>query len=248
MAVQSHRSGTVGAIHLDLRRLHESWMELFFPRQRGGAHSVLGKWRPSTTSGRIAYQGWASVGALIVALLYPLVVVGFALRFHTRRIDRAAASLGLLGVVLLCTVVWGGLTVIAHFQYSRHGFVSVAAAAFVATTAAAAAVVFSRVGGRITTIVFAYPSAMTAIFLPPVVAALFSATLGSLIFPRSTDLAIGLLDGPFAVAGMNEFLRDNYTLDGTGYVAMWFAIAVPIGWLFGCVVSLANLVRPSRSQ
>jgi hypothetical protein len=246
MAVQSHRSGTVGAIRLDLRRLHESWMELFFPRQRDSAHSVLGKWQPSTTGGRVAYGGWAGVGALIVTLLYPLVVVGFALRFYTRRIDRAAASLGVLGVVSLSTLVWGGLTVVAHFQFSQRGFVAVAAAAVVATAVAAAAVVFSRVGGRATTVLLAYPSAMTAIFLPPVVAALFSVTLGSMIFPGSTDLAIQLLDGPLAVVGVSEFLRDNYTLEGVAYVAMWFAIAVPLGWLLGCVVSLANLVRPSR--
>ncbi|MDL5361920.1 hypothetical protein [Halalkalicoccus sp. NIPERK01] len=246
MAVRSHRSGTVGAIRLDLKRLHESWMELFFPRQRGGAHSVLGKWTPSTTSGRVAYGGWAGLGAFVVALLYPLVVVGFALRYYTRRIDRAAASLGVAGVVGLSTLVWGGLTIVAHLQFSRRGFVAVAAAAVVATAAAAAAVAFSRAGGRGTTIVLAYPSAMTALFLPPVVAALFSVTLGSVVFPGSTELAIRLLDGPLAAAGASEFLRDNYTLEGAAYVAMWFAIAVPVGWLLGCVVTLANLVRPSR--
>lgn len=246
MAVRSQGPGTVGAIRLDLRRLHESWMELFFPRQRGGAHSVLGKWTPSTTSGRVAYRGWAGLGALVVTLLYPLVLVGFALRFYTRRIDRAAASLGIAGVIGLSVLVWGGLTVVAHFQFSQRGFVAVAAAAVVATLAAAAAVAFSRVGGRGTTIVCAYPSAMTAIFLPPVVAALFSVTLGSLIFPGSTELAIRLLDGPLATVGTSEFLRDNYTLEGAAYVAMWFGIAVPLGWLLGCVVTLADLVRPSR--
>ncbi len=246
MAVRSHRAGTVGAIRLDLRRLHESWMELFFPRQRGGAHSVLGKWMPSTTGGRVAYRGWAGVGALVVTLLYPLVVVGFALRHSTRRIDRAAASLGVVGVVGLSILVWGALTVVAHLQFSRRGFIAVAAAAVVATLAAGAAVAFSRVGGRATTVVLAYPSGMTALFLPPVVAALFSVTLESVILPGSTELAIRLLDGPLANAGVSEYLRDNYTLEGAAYVAMWFAIAVPVGWVLGCVVSLANLVRPSR--
>ncbi|ADJ16202.1 hypothetical protein C497_09323 [Halalkalicoccus jeotgali B3] len=221
-------------------------MELFFPRQRGGAHSVLGKWTPSTAGGRVAYNGWAGVGALVVALLYPLVLVGFALRYYTRRIDRAAASLGLLGVVGLSAVVWGGLTIVAHLQFSRRGFIAVAAAAVVATVAAGAAVGFARAGGRGTTIVFAYPSAMTALFLPPVVAALFSVTLGSVILPGSTELAVRLLDGPLATAGASEFLRENYTLEGAAYVGMWFAIAVPVGWVFGCVVTLANLVRPTR--
>lgn len=248
MAVRSRRSGTVGAIRLDLRRLHESWMELFFPRQRGGAHSVLGKWTPSTTAGRVAYHGWAGLGALAVTLLYPLVLVGFVLRFYTRRVDRAAASLGIVGVVGLSVVVWGGLTVVAHLQFSRRGFVAVAAATAVATLAAAAAVTFSRIGGRAMTIALAYPSAMTAIFLPPVVAALFSVTIGSVVLPESTELAIRLLDGPLATMGASEFLRDNYTLEGAAYVAMWFAIVVPVGWLLGCIVTLANLVRPSRRE
>lgn len=246
MAMRSDRSGVLGAITLDLRRLHESWMELFFPRQRNGAHSVLGKWRPSTTSGWVAYRGWAGLGALVVTLLYPLAVFGFAIRFYTRRINRAAASLGLFGVVGCTALVWSGLTVVARFQFSQRGFIAVAAAAIVATAAAGAAVAFARIGGRGTTVVFAYPAAMTAIFLPPVVAALFSVTLGSIVFPGSTELAIRLLDGPLSVAGLGEYLRDNYTLEGIAYVGMWFGIAVPAGWLLGCIVTLANLVRPSR--
>ncbi|MCL7417073.1 MAG: hypothetical protein M8354_04450 [Halalkalicoccus sp.] len=246
MAVRSHRPGTVGAIRLDLRRLHESWMELFFPRQRGGALPVAGTSMPETAGGRVAYGGWAGVGALVVALLYPLVVIGFALRYPSRRIDRAAASLGVVGVVGLSVLVWGGLTVVAHFQFSRRGFFAVAAAAAVATVATAAAVTFSRVGGRGTTVLLAYPSAMTALFLPLVVAALVSVSLGSAIPPGSTELAIRLLDGPLATVGASEYLRGNYPLEGVAYIGMWLGIAVPGGWLLGCVVGLADLVRPSR--
>jgi hypothetical protein len=233
----------VGAIRLDLRRLHEHWMGLFFPRQRAG-HSVLGKWQPSTRSGWITYRGLAGFGALVVALLYPLVLVGFAARFHTRRIDRAAAGLGLVGVVSLTALVWGALVVLARLQFSQRGFVAVAASAAVATAAAAAAVAFARVGGRATTVALAYPAAMTALFLPPVVAALFSTTVGSVVLPGSTELAVRLLDGPLALLGVDGYLRDNYTLEGAAYVGMWLAIAVPLGWLLGCVVTLADLVRP----
>lgn len=243
MAVQSRRPPVFEAVRLDLRRLHEHWMELFFPRQRG-AHSVLGKWRPSTSAGWAAYRGLGGVGALVVALLYPLVLIGFATRFHTRRIDRAAAGLGLLGVVSLTAVVWGALAAVAHLQLSRQGFVAVAAAAVVATVAAGLAVSFARTGGRGTTVALAYPAAMTAIFLPPVVAALFSTTVGSVVLPGSTTLAIRLLDGPLALVGLDGYLRENYTLEGIAYVGMWLGIAVPLGWFSGCVVTLADLVRP----
>ena len=243
MAVRSRRSSVVGAVRLDLRRLHEHWMELFFPRQRG-AHSVLGKWHPSTRTGWIAYRGLAAFGALVVALLYPLVLVGLAARFHTRRIDSAAAGLGLLGVIACTGMVWGALTVVARLQFSQRGFMAVAAAAVVATAAAGIAVSFARLGGRGATVAIAYPAAMTAIFLPPVVAALFSATVGSIVFPGSTDLAIRLLDGPLALLGLDAYLRANYTLEGVAYVGMWAAIAVPAGWLLGGVVTLADLIRP----
>lgn len=241
MAVRSHGPGTVGAIRLDLRRLHERWMEQFFPRQRGGVHSVLGEWTPSTTGGRVAYGGWAGLGVLVVALLYPFVLLGFALRYYTRRIDRAAASLGLAGVVGLSTLVWGGLTVLARLQFPQREFIAVAATAVVATLAATVAVVSSRLGERPTTILVAYPSAMTAVFLPPVVAALFSVTL-----PGSMELAIRLLDGPLATVDASGYLRGNYPLEGAAYVGTWLGVAVPVGWVIGCVVSLADLVRPSR--
>ena len=243
MAVQSRRPPVFEAVRLDLRRLHEHWMELFFPRQRG-AHSVLGKWQPNTRTGWAAYRGLGGVGALVVALLYPLVLAGFAVRFHARRIDRAAAGLGLLGVVSLTALVWEALAAVARLQLSREGFVAVAAAAVVATVAAGLAVSFARAGGRGTTVALAYPAAMTAIFLPPVVSALFSTTVGTVVLPGSTELAIRLLDGPLALVGLDGYLRENYTLEGIAYVGMWLAIAVPLGWILGCVVTLADLVRP----
>lgn len=243
MAVRSRRHPLVEAVRLDLRRLHEHWMELFFPRQRG-AHSVLGKWQPSTRGGWIAYRALGALGAPVVALLYPLVLVGLATRFHTRRIDRAAAGLGLVGVVSVTALVWGALAVVARLQLSREGFLAVAAAAVVATVAAGLAVSFARIGGRGTTVALAYPAAMTALFLPPVVAALFSTTVGSVVLPGSTELAIGLLDGPLALVGLDGYLRENYSLEGIAYVGMWLAIAVPLGWLLGGVVALADLIRP----
>jgi len=89
----SNRGGVTGAVRIDLRRLHESWMELLFPRQRGTGHSVLGKWTPNTTSGWIAYRLWSALGVPFVAVLYPLALFGFMARFYSRRIDRVAAGL-----------------------------------------------------------------------------------------------------------------------------------------------------------
>lgn len=240
--------GVVAAIQYDLGRLHDIWMELFFPRQLDADRTVLGRWTPSTTSGWVAYRLWAVVGAPIIALLYPLAVIGLAARYYTSRIDGTAARLGFLGVLLLSIVVWGGLTLLARLRFSQAGFIAVLAASLVAIVSSALAVLFARVGGRATTVILAYPFAVTAIFLPPVVAALYSPTLSDVIFPKSTTLAIWLLDNVLSVGGINEYLRSQYDLRGLAYAGMWFGIAVPVGWTLGTLVTLAEFLRPAREN
>ncbi|MFB6096761.1 MAG: hypothetical protein ABEJ74_05180 [Haloferacaceae archaeon] len=239
--------GLLGAIRIDLTRLHETWMEVAFPRQLD-ASSVLGKWTPETPPQRIAYTLWAALGVPLVAVGYPLLLLGFATRFYAGKLDSAQTRLGILGVVVVSLVAWGLLTVVAFLrQFSATGLKAVVAASLVATVCAALAVVFSRVGGRGTSVLLAYPSAVTAIFLPPVVAALYSPALGNIIFPGSLTLAIWILDNILVVGGINTFLREQFALEGVAYVGMWFGIAVPLGWLLGAVVALADLIRPKRS-
>lgn len=92
MAVRTRRPGAAGTVGLDLRRLHAGWMGLAFPPRRVAVGRVHGHRVPETAGGRIAYDGWVGLGALAVALLYPLVLVGLVLRGPLRRIDRAASD------------------------------------------------------------------------------------------------------------------------------------------------------------
>jgi len=235
--------GLLGAIQIDITRLHETWMEVIFPRQLNPGH-VLGKWKPETSGQKLGYYLWAAIGLLPVIIGYPLLLVGFATRFYASKLNSAGARLGIVGVILLSVVVWGALTAVARFQLSFEGFTAVFAASIVATVAAAAAVFFSRVGGRVTSILLAYPSAMNALFLPPVVAALYSPALGQIIFPGSEELAIWILDTVLVVGGLNEILRAQFALEGVGYALMWLGLAIPLGWLLGILVTFANLIRP----
>ena len=235
--------GLVEGIKVDVVRLHETWMELVFPRQRTAVHTVLGKWQPRTTGDRIKYRLWGAVGVPLVALLYPLLLVGVGVRFNARRLDSATARLGVMGVVLVTALLWGGLTALARLRLEFGGVVAVAAASAVAVVSAGLAAVFVRSGGRGTTVALAYPFAMNAVFLPPVVAALYDPSLSG-ILERSEALAIFLLDSFLYVGGINEYLRANFSLEGVGVVLMWVGIATPLGWLFGLVVSLADLIRP----
>ncbi|MFC7155526.1 hypothetical protein ACFQPA_08655 [Halomarina halobia] len=244
MVVERQRYGIVTGIRADVTRLHGLWMSLVFPQLRR-THSVMGRWRPRGTAQRALFRAWGALGALALLAGYPLLLLGFGTRFWSRRLDGTVARLGVVGAVVLSAVVWGLLTLVARLQFSTEGFIAVGAASVVAVVSVALAVVFARYGGRGTTVLLAYPAAMNALFLPPVVAALYSPTLAGVIFPESATLARWLLDNVLVVGDLSTTLRDAFELEGAAYVAMWFALAVPVGWLLGSVVALADAVRPT---
>jgi len=245
--MHGQRTGLIDGIRIDVARLHATWMELLFPRQLNPS-SVLGRWEPESTGQKIGYYGWAAIGLPLVLFGYPLLLLGFATRFYAKKLDSATTRLGIVGVVGLAAVTWGLLTVAAWIrQFSFDGIVAVGAAGAVATVSAGLAYVLSRRGGRVTSVVLAYPAAMTALFLPPVVAALYSPALAG-VLTGSTELAIWILDNVLTVGGLNDIIRDRFALEGSAYVLMWFGIAVPLGWLLGAVVTLANLVRPQKDD
>lgn len=238
--------GVVGAIRTDVQRLHGAWMELVFPRQRGRGHSVMGKWKPDTLPQRIGYHIWSSLGFLGLLLLYPLTVIGLATRFYAAKLDSTRTRLGIVGVTAMAVVVWGTLTVIAHLRLPTEAVIAIAAASSVATVSTALAAITSKFGGRLTSVLLAYPFAMTALFLPPVVAALVTPSLEGVVLEPSYDFAVWALDNVLYIGDLNEYLRANYQLEGAAYAAMWVGISFPLVWFLGIVIALANLVRPSR--
>ncbi|WP_440764856.1 hypothetical protein [Natronorubrum sp. DTA7] len=245
--------GVVGAIKTDVQRLHGAWMELVFPRQRGRGHSVMGKWKPETLPQKVGYHAWSILGLFGLLLLYPLTVIGLATRFYAAKLDSTRTRLGIVGVTGiallgwgLLTLVWGAMSYMDQADIPLDAVLAVAAASGVATLSTALAATFSKVGGRAVTVVLAYPFAMTALFLPPVVAALVTPSLHPYILDPSYEFAAWALDNVLFVGGLNEYLRGNYQLEGAAYAAMWLGISIPLGWFLGLVVALANLVRPSQ--
>lgn len=240
------------AIQVDVRRLYDTWMAVAFPRQREAEHSVLGRWRPETSRDKAVYWVWAAVGVPLIVLCYPLAVLGFAARFYTRRFDSAQSRLGLLGVVLVSVLIWGLLIVATYLGLTARAVLAVGGASVVATFSAVLAVMFTRWDGRPVTVLLAYPFAVTAIFLPPVVAALYSPSVAEAVLPGSDRLAVYLLNDVLPGLPLGErassYLRTNYELVGAAYALMWFAIAVPVGWLLGIIVTLADLIRPHPEE
>jgi len=242
-----NQQSVVAGLKYDLRRMHETWMELVYPRQRGAADTVLGKWQPDTQGGMALYKLWSAIGVPVIGLIYPFVLLGAMLRFGARGFDSASTRLGLVGVVLVSIVIWGALAALGRFGMDLRagGFIALLAAGAVATISAALALTFKRVGGRAVTVALAYPFGVTAIFLPPVVAALYSPAIADLVIPGSDNLASWLLDN-LAFGGIGEYLVENFDRDGFAYVIIWFGISIPIGWVLGLLVTLADLVRPKE--
>jgi len=240
--------GLVEAIQYDVRVMHETWMEIFFPRQRNAENTVLGKWKPDTTREVITYRLWYYVGVPIVGIVYPLVLLGYFFRYQTRKINVTAAKLGFFGVVLLFTLLWGGLTALVYFELAdtldlEAGAVTgIAAASAVAVVSAALSYIFWRIDGRFTTVLLAYPFAITAIFLPPVVAALFYEPLGAVIIDNGDDLFRWLFQvGPEA---LTDPLGERFDRQEYHHAIIWFLVSFPVGWVLGLLVTLADLIRP----
>lgn len=237
---------TVERVRVDVRFLHRQWMALAFPVEEVADHAVLA-FRPETVPERAAVGVWSGIGRLVIAVTYLLTVLGLAVRYYARRLDRTATSLGALGVLTLSLVAWGALSAMTYLSATPfRGFVAVLTAGSVATVAAVLALGVSRVAGRRVTVAIGYPLGVTALFLPPVVAALSSPTLASVVFPGSTSLAVWILDNPLAIGGLNTVIRATFELEGLSYVAMWFVLAFPVGWVLGLLVALPRWIGRGR--
>jgi len=67
-------------------------------------------------TGKLRPDGRVPLGnfrAPLVAVAYPLLLVGFATRYYAAKLDSAVARFGVLGAVIVATVVWGSLTLLA---------------------------------------------------------------------------------------------------------------------------------------
>jgi hypothetical protein len=127
-------------------------METVFPGQLDPS-MVLGKWKPKVLPQRVAYYLWGALGAPLVALVCPFLFVGLATRFDARKFDSAVTRLGIAGVILA-----GALTLLTYFQLGLADVFAVGIASVVAAVAAGLAAVTSKTGGRLTSVLLAYPS------------------------------------------------------------------------------------------
>jgi predicted permease len=49
-----------------------------------------------------------------------------------------------------------------------------------------------------------------------------------------------------ATVGVAEFFIENFDREGIAYVIIWLGISIPLGWVLGLLVTLADFVRPTE--
>lgn len=240
-------AAAASAVRVDLSWLHAVWVALMYADGYALEYSVVPSQRPETAIGLAAYRLWAGLGVLFVLVAYPLFVAGLAARYYAGRIDRVSAGLGFAGVAAVSLLVWGLFAAATYVSsIAFEGFVAVGVAGLVASASAVLGLYFARRDGRRSTVLVAYPLGVTALFLPPVVASLYSPTLASIVFPRSESLAVWILNNLLWVGGLAAFIRASFELEGVAYVGMWFVLAVPVGWFLGALVTFVADARESR--
>jgi hypothetical protein len=65
------------------------------------------------------------------------------------------------------------------------------------------------------------------------------------VLSGTDSLAVWFVQEGPNLLGLTDYLVAEFDLEGVAYVLLWFAVAVPLGWLLGGVVALADLVRPA---
>lgn len=233
----------VAGVRDDIRAFHRLWMDLAFGQKRREESDLMGRWKPQSPALRLAYVVWSGAGYAFIFLLYPFAFLAFLLRASATKIDRTAATLGFLGVFVTTLIVWGGLSTAAYVHLPWEGFLGVAAATVTAAVSSVVALLAARTAGRMVTVAVSYPFAINVFVLPPFVTALHSDSVSAALFPASYDIAVWILDNILWVGGLNEMLRTAFTLEGVYHVGMWFAIAFPVGWSLGLVVTVAAAVQ-----
>ncbi|MCG1004940.1 MULTISPECIES: hypothetical protein [Halobacterium] len=233
----------VTAAKIDLTRLLATWRGLLFSRQ-SDEYAIDNHWQLGSSRDRLLFWFWSAVGIAGLSVIYPIAALGFWIRYVGRQIDRLVAGVGILVIIGLIGILWSGLTALAWTTLSTIGFRAVLAASIVATISVRLSWACAHYNSRTLTFVAAYPFAVAAIFLPPVTAALFSPAIGEVILPNSELFAEWILTN-LVVGNLSSIIRQQFELAGFAFVCLWFGIAIPIGWLFAFLVTLAEAIRPN---
>lgn len=150
-------------------------------------------------------------------------------------------------VSLIFAVIWSLGLIYGSVRLGPSGFVSLFGASIIAIVSAALMVLFALAPGRKNTVVLAYPFAVNAILLPPIVIAIYEPVL-SFIWDWSELVAIFFLNEIVGIFGYDTTLRENFEMTEQRYLLMWFILAYPIGWTLAFGGYIQKRIRSKISE
>lgn len=205
-------------------------------------HPVAGVKMPKGRVQMSIYLIWSFLGYPASVAGYLLAVVGNILKIFVDRIVSKADDWGISSVFLLLLLLWVSIGVAVLYFYQQEDAIAFALSSTIGLLSLIIAFVAREIGSSKTTVLVAYPAAYTAIFLPPVSAALIVPEIASTVLPLSTDVANYILNSAIVFDSLEDSLRSTFNLIGFSHLILWTAISVTLGWFTGICVKSAELV------
>lgn len=229
------------SIRRDINTVHSYWMSTMFDDQKQ-PHPVAGKKIPTGKVQTSIYLIWSILGYPVSAIGYLLAVVGNILKIFVDRIVSKADDWGISSVFLLALLMWLSVGIAVFYFYQQEDAIAFAISSTVGLLSLVISFVAREIGSAKTTVMVAYPTAYTAVFLPPVSAALIVPEIASTVFPLSTDVANYILNSVIVFDSIEDSLRSTFNLIGFSHLILWTAISITLGWSTGICVKSAELV------
>lgn len=234
----------ISSIRADLYRLYSTWMSMRYPRF-DNPHSVVGKYNPDGFSDTALYYSWSLIGAIWAILLYPFVLIGLGLNLVGSGLKSAVYRLGFIGTSIVILISWGGLVGGMIYLYGFQDSISVILSVAVSIIAVIVAAASHKYLGSRGMVLVGYPAIYTALFLPPITAAVVSPDVGGDILRQSVLFAEYILNTFASPLSIENWLRSTFELAGIYHIVLWFSISIVLGWVSGGFMKLSNLARPN---
>lgn len=229
------------SVDSDVMTLHRIWMSMLYKRQ-SNPHPVAGRFQPSEKGQKMVYFLWYSIGLPVSIAGYLLALLGKVLKIFVDKIVEKSEDLGLDTTLLVSAVAWIAVASVIYFIYGQEDAVAFGISSIIAILSIIIAFLSRWYGTTKYTILISYPATYTAIFLPPVSAALIVPEIANIVLPFSVDVTNTILNTAIFFEPLESMLITTFELEGTSHLVLWFLISTVLGWFTGVCVKLAELV------
>lgn len=229
------------SIRRDIKTVHAYWISILFEK-KNRPHPVAEEDIPTNRVQMSIYIIWSVLGYPVSVIGYLLAIAGNIIKIFVDRIVSKADDLGISNVFIFALIAWMIIGIVVFYLYGQEDAIAFAISSIISLLFLIISFVSREIGSAKTTVIISYPAAYTAVFLPPVSAALIVPEIASLVFPLSVDVVNYILDLPIVFDALENYLRSTFNLEGVSHLILWTLISVTLGWFTGISVKSAELV------